>query len=112
MVFTILVITKLPEYSCEVFNIRLWYLVNDKLIIEIKRSNNTRANNNKVNSDRIDSGKLSIRTRDINSLKDIGRLGIAKSIRVNIIINKSKTLILFNSYFNIVILLNITIYQL
>lgn len=94
----------------------------------IEKTNNAKTNNSKIDSDRadnneadndkIDCNRLYITTKiinklgNINWLKDIGEQEMTKNIRINIVISKFKTLILFNFYFNIFILSRFTIYQL
>lgn len=73
--------------------------MNNRLIILVYKGNNARAESGGVNYN-----KLGI------SLKNIGRLRVAKVVKVNIVISKFKTFILFSSYLNIAILLKLTIY--
>lgn len=61
--------------------------------------------------------------RNVSGIRDIGVLEeiskprnikkpkVVEDIKMNIVISKSKTLILFNSYLNIAILLRLIIYQ-
>lgn len=77
-------------------------MINNRLIILIKRKNNTKANNSKRDSYGIDNNKFSIKIKNINEL------AIAKNIKIDIIIRKSKIL---SFYLNITILLEFIIYQ-
>lgn len=71
-------------------DIRLYCLVNNKLIILIEKKDNTRKNNNRANNDKVDNSGLGIKIRNVDDLKK------AKKIKVNIIINKFRTLILIS----------------
>lgn len=79
MIFAILVVIKVPNYSYKVPGIRLWFLVNDGLIVLVKQRNNVKADSDKVDSGRINGAGLGIeiknigRIRNISLTKDIGR---------------------------------------
>lgn len=63
-------------------------------------------NNNRLNI------KISVinRMKDVYKLENIDKLEIIKNIKINIIINQSKILILLCFYLNIIILLRLNIY--
>lgn len=79
-------------------------MINNRLIILIRRKNNTKANSNKRDNYGINNIKFTIKIKNIN------KIVIAKNIKIDIIIKKSKILILFSFYLNIIILLEFMIY--
>lgn len=80
-------------------NMGSWYLVNNWLIIIVKKKNNA-----EIDSNEVKTNGMSIESRNVD------RLGAIESIKVDIVISKFKTSILFNFYLNIVIISKVIIY--